>query len=181
MTTFSEQDWTETEAQVVLQKLTVAVKLLESVYGIKDAVKKLKNHPIHEYTVFLSDLRWDDVISRRQLAYLILELKDYKEDFKRSKNTWIKERTAMVVELFQQMIDGNLEIPRKALELLEEPYPYPVVVQVEIKTKKFNHAVLTNTTCPNCNHNFQASEIKEYVEVGYRCPQCRQSICLREI
>jgi len=179
MTTFSAQDWTETEAQVVLQKLTVAVKLLESVCGIKDAVKKLKNHPIHEYTVFLSDLRWDDVISRRQLAYLILELKEYKEDFKRSKNTWIKERTAMVVELFQQMIDGNLEIPRKALELLEEPYPYPEVVQVEIKTKKFNHAVLTNTTCPNCNHNFQASEIKEYVEVGYRCPQCRQSICLR--
>ena len=181
MTTFSEQDWTETEAQVVLQKLTVAVKLLENVCGIKDAVKKLKNHPIHEYTVFLSDLRWDDVISRRQLAYLILELKEYKEDFKRSKNTWIKQRTAMVVELFQQMIDGNLEIPRKAFELLEEPYPYPEVDQVEIKTKKFNHAVLTNTTCPNCNHNFQASDIKEYVEVGYRCPQCRQSICLREI
>jgi hypothetical protein len=72
MTTFSEQDWTETEAQVVLQKLTVAVKLLESVCGIRDAVKKLKNHPIHDYTAFLSDLRWDDVISRRQLAYLIL-------------------------------------------------------------------------------------------------------------
>ena len=179
MTTFSEQDWTETEAQVVLQKLTVAVKLLESVCGIKDAVKKLKNHPIHEYTVFLSDLRWDDVISRRQLAYLILELKEYKEDFKRSKNTWIKERTAMVVALFQQMIDGNLEIPKQALEILKEPYPYPRVVQVEIKTKRFNHVVLTNTTCPNCNHNFQASEIKEYVEVGYRCPQCRQSICLR--
>jgi len=45
MTTFSDQDWTETEAQVVLQKVTVAVKLLESLCGIKDAVKKLKNHP----------------------------------------------------------------------------------------------------------------------------------------
>jgi ssDNA-binding Zn-finger/Zn-ribbon topoisomerase 1 len=108
-----------------------------------------------------------------------LELKEYKEDFKRSKNTWIKERTGMVVELFQQMIDGDLEIPKQALELLEEPYPFPEAVQVEIKTKKFNHAVLTNTTCPNCRHNFQASEIKEYVEVGYRCPQCRQSIRLR--
>ena len=179
MTTFSDQDWTETEAQVALQKLTVAVKLLESVCAIKDAVKKLKNHPIHHYTPFLSDLMWDDVLSKRQLAYLIVELKEYKEDFKRSKNTWVKQRTAMVVELFQQMIDGNLEIPKQALELLEEPYPFPKVAQVEIKTKRFNHAVLTNTTCPNCNHNFQASEIKEYVEVGYRCPQCRQSIRLR--
>jgi len=178
MTTFSDQDWTETEAQVVLQKVTVAVKLLESVCGIRDAVKKLKNHPIHNYTAFLSDLRWDDVISRRQLAYLILELKEYKEDFARSKNTWIKERTAIVVELFQQMIDGNLEIPKQALDLLEEPYPYPEVVQVEIRTKKFNHIILNNTTCPNCSHIFQASEIKEFVEVGYRCPKCRQVIRL---
>ena len=179
MTTFSDQDWTETEAQVVLQKLTVAVKLLETVCSIKDAVKKLKNHPIHDYTVFLSDLRWDDVVSRRQLAYLILELKEYKEDFNRSKNTWVKKRSEMVVELFQHMIDGNLEIPKQALELLEEPYPFPEAVQVEIKTKKFNHAVQANTTCPNCSHNFQASEVKEYVEVGYRCPQSRQSIRLR--
>ncbi|NBT69418.1 MAG: hypothetical protein EBT78_16845 [Betaproteobacteria bacterium] len=45
----------------------------------------------------------------------------------------------------------------QALELLEEPYPYPEVIQIEIKTKKFNHTVLTNTTCPNCNHHFQAN------------------------
>ena len=76
MTTFSDQDWTETEAQVALQKLTVAVKLLESVCAIKDAVKKLKNHPIHHYTLFLSDLMWDDVLSKRQLAYLIVDMVD---------------------------------------------------------------------------------------------------------
>ena len=179
MITLPDPDFTEEEIKAVLQKLTVAVKLLKSVCDIKDAVKKLKNHPIHHYTLFLSDLMWDDVLSKRQLAYLIVELKEYKEDFNRSKNTWVKQRTAMVVELFQEMIDGNLEIPKQALELLEEPYPFPKVAQVEIKTKKFNHAVLTNTTCPNCSHNFQASEIKEYVEVGYRCPQCRQSIRLR--
>ena len=179
MTTLSDPDFTEVEIQAVMQKLAVAVKLLESVCAIKEAVKKLKNHPIHGYTLFLSDLIWDDVLSKRQLAYLIVELKEYKEDFKRSKNTWLRQRTAMVVELFQQMIDGDLEIPKQALELLEEPYPFPEAVQVEIKIKKFNHAVLTNTTCPNCSHNFKASEIKEYVEVGYRCPQCRQSIRLR--
>jgi hypothetical protein len=52
MTTFSEQDWIQTEAQVVLQKVIVAVKLLESVCGIRGAVKKLKNQTIHDYTVF---------------------------------------------------------------------------------------------------------------------------------
>jgi len=178
MITLPDPDFTEVEIQAVLQKLAVAVKLLESVCALKDNVKKLKNHPIHHYTLFLSDLMWDDVLSKRQLAYLIVELKEYKEDFKRSKNTWVKKRTAMAVDLFQQVIDGNFEIPKQALELLEEPYPYPEVIQVEIKTKKFNHTVLTNTTCPNCNHQFQANEIQEYVEVGYRCPQCRQSIRL---
>ena len=48
-------------------------------------------------------------------------------------------------------------IQQQALKLLEEPYPYPEVIQIEIKTKKFNHTVLTNTTCPNCNHHFQAN------------------------
>ena len=179
MITLPDPDFTEAEIQAVQKKLAMAVKLLESVCAIKEAVKKLKNHPIHHYTPFLSDLMWDDVLSKRQLAYLIVELKEYKEDFKRSKNTWVKQRTAMVVELFQQMIDGNLEIPKQVLELLEEPYPFPKMAEVEIKTKKFNHAVLTDTTCPNCSHNFQSNEIKEYVEVGYRCPQCRQSIRLR--
>ncbi len=131
--------------------------------AIKDAVKKLKNHPIHHYTLFLSDLMWDDVLSKRQLAYLIVEFKEYKEDFKRSKNTWVKQRTIMVVELFHQMIDGNLEIPKQALDLLEEPYPFPHVAQVEIRTKKFNNVILNNTTCPNCSHIFQGSEIKEFV------------------
>ena len=118
MTTLPDPDFTEAEIQAVLKKLAVAVKLLENVCAIKDAVKKLKNHPIHHYTPFLSDLMWDDVLSKRQLAYLIVELKEYKEDFKRSKNTWVKQRTAMVVELFQQMIDANLEIPKQEIFMI---------------------------------------------------------------
>ena len=79
MTTLSDPDFTEAEIKAVQQKLALAVKLLEGVCAIKDAVKKLKNHPIHSYTLFLSDLMWDDVQSKRQLAYLIVELKEYKE------------------------------------------------------------------------------------------------------
>jgi hypothetical protein len=55
MITLPDPDFTEEEIQAVLHKLAVAIKLLESVCAIKDVVKKLKNHPIHHYTLFLSD------------------------------------------------------------------------------------------------------------------------------
>jgi hypothetical protein len=173
------QDFTEAEEQAAITKLAVAVKLLDCVCGVAGAVKKLKNHPIHGYTGFLSDLVIGTFISRRELEYLILEAKEYREDFKRSRNTWVKQRTATVVDLMQEIINGNFEIPKLALDLLQESYPYPEVIEVEIKTKKFNHAVLSDTKCPSCSDRFKGSEIKEYVEIGYRCPKCRQVIRLK--
>jgi len=67
MTTFSDHDCTETEALVDLKKVTVAVKLLESACGVKDAVKKLKNHPVRAlvytgeylyFNIFIRLLLW---------------------------------------------------------------------------------------------------------------------------
>jgi hypothetical protein len=176
MSTPVTHDYTEAEEQAAITKLAVAVKLLDCVCGVAGAVKRLKNHPIHGYTGFLSDHVIGTLISRRELEYLILEAREYKEDFKRSRNTWVKQRTATVVDLMQEIINGNFEIPKQALDLLQESYPYPEVIEVEIKTKKFIHVVLTVTTCPSCSHMFKASEIKEYVEIGYRCPKCRQVI-----
>lgn len=178
MTLSPGQNFTDAEQQTAMQKMAMVVDLLESVCSVKDAVKKLKNHPIHDYTDFLFTWTASSCVSKGELKHLILELQEYKEDFKQSKNTWVKQRTAMVVELMQEMIDGNLAIPKRAYELLAEPYPYPEVVQVEIKTKKFHHTVATNTTCPSCQHHFKASEIVEHAEVGYRCPKCRQVIRL---
>ncbi len=172
-------DYTKAEEQAAITKLAVAVKLLDCVCGVAGAVKRLKNHPIHGYTGFLSDLVIGTCISRRELEYLILEAKEYKEDFKRSRNTWVKQRTATVVDLMQEIINGNFEIPKLALDLLQESYPYPQVIEVEIKTKKFSHVVLTDTKCPSCSNVFKASEIKEFVEIGYRCPNCRQIIRLK--
>ena len=176
MTTLTGQDFTAAQEQVAMQKMAVVVNLLETVCGVKDAVKKLKNHPIHDYTDFLLTWTASSCVSKGELKHLILELQQYKEDFKQSKNTWVKHRTAMLVDLMQEMIDGNLVIPKRAHELLAEPYPYPEVVQVEIKTKKFHHTLVTDTTCPSCQHHFKATEIVEHVEVGYRCPKCRQAI-----
>ena len=174
----SINDFTDAEKQAAITKLAVAVKLLDCVCGVAGAVKKLKNHPIHDYTGFLFGHFSGTFISRRELEYLILEAKEYREDFKRSRNTWVKQRTATVVDLMQEIINGNFEIPKLALDLLEEAYPFPEVKEVEIKTKKFNHAVLSDTKCPSCTHLFKASEIKEYEEIGYRCPKCRQVIRL---
>jgi len=170
------QEYSETEEQAAIMKLAVVVKLLDCVCGVAGAVKKLKNHPIHDFTGFLSDLVIGTLISRRELDYLILEAKEYREDFKRSRNSWVKQRTATVVDLMQEIINGNFEIPKLAFDLLAEPYPYPVVKEVEIKTKKFHHVVLTDTTCPSCSHMFKANDIKEHVKIGYRCPKCRQII-----
>ena len=86
------QDFTDAEEQAAITKLAVAVKLLDCVCGVAGAVNKLKNHPIHGYTGFLSDLVIGTLISRRELDYLILEAKEYREDFKRSRNTWVKQR-----------------------------------------------------------------------------------------
>lgn len=179
MTDHSSQDFTEAEEATAIAKLAVAVKLLDCICGVAGAVKKLKNHPIRDYTGFLSDHVIGTFITRRELEHLILEAKEYREDFKRSKNTWVKERTAMVVQLMQEVIDGNFEIPQLATDLLAEPYPYPELTAVEIKTKKFMHSVLNDTKCPTCSYNFPASEIQEYVEIGFRCPKCRQVIRLR--
>ena len=179
MSTPITHDYTDAEEQAAIKKLAVVVKMLDCVCGVAGAVKKLKNHPIHGYTGFLSDLVIGTLISRRELEYLILEAREYKEDFKRSRNTWVKQRTATVVDLMQEIINGNFEIPKLALDLLQESYPYPEVIEVEIKTKKFSHIVLTDTKCPSCSHLFKASEIKEYVEIGYRCPICRQVIRMK--
>ena len=78
-----------------------------------------------------------------------------------------------------EIINGKFDIPKLALDQLQESYPYPEVIEVEIQTKKFSHVVLTDTKCPSCSHMFKASEIKEYVEIGYRCPMCRQVIRLK--
>ncbi len=172
------QDFTEAEEKAAMLKMAVLVDLLESVCSVKDVVKKLKNHPIHDYKDFLFTWTASSCVSKGELKHLIPELQEFKADFKQSRNTWLKQRTAMVVDLMQELIDGKLAIPKRAHELLAEPYPYPEVVKVEIKTKKFHNIVATDSTCPSCQFHFKATEIIEQVKVGYRCPKCRQVIRL---
>jgi predicted Zn-ribbon and HTH transcriptional regulator len=78
----------------------------------------------------------------------------------------------------QEIIDGNFYVKPTVFALIDEKYPIQEKVKVQITTKKFHHQVLKDTTCPSCSFVFHPIEIKEFVDIGYRCPKCRQVIRL---
>jgi Zn finger protein HypA/HybF involved in hydrogenase expression len=172
------QEFSENEEQAAIAKLLIVVKLLESVCSASSEVKKLKNHPIHGYTAFLAEHVLGMLITRREIEHLILEAMEYREDFKRSRNVWVKFRTAKVVELMQEVINRNFEITKEALDLVMEGYPHQTIIKDAMQTKKYHHEVREDSKCPSCSNSFKASEIIEFVEIGYRCPRCRQVISI---
>ena len=172
------QEFTEEEEQAAIAKLFVVVKVLECICSASTSVKLLKNHTVHGYREFLFSLASGSFISRGELKLLIREAHELNQDFQRSRNKWVKERTQSVVDLMQEIIDGNFEVKPRVLALIDEKYQKVEKVKVQITPKKFHHQVLKDTTCPSCSFVFSATEIKEFLEIGYRCPKCRQAIRL---
>jgi len=170
------QDFTEGELRAVIAKLFVVVDLLECVCGASSSVNKLKNHSVHGYNEFLFSLACGSSITRGELKILILEAHDLNKDFIRSRNLWIKERTQLVVDLMQEIIDGNFSVNPKVFALIDEKYLVEEKIKEQITIKKFHHQVIKETKCPSCSYSFQLPEINEFLEFGYRCPKCRQSI-----
>jgi len=172
------QEFTEEEEQAAIAKLFVVVKVLECICSASTSVKLLKNHTVHEFREFLFSLASGSFISRGELKLLILEAHELNSDFIRSRNSWVKERTQLVVDLMQEIIDGNFGVKPRVFALIDEKYPKVEKVKEQISTKKFYHQVCKDTTCPSCSFVFLPIEIKEFVEIGYRCPKCRQFIRL---
>ena len=170
--------YTDQEEQAAIGKLFVVVKVLECICSASTSVKLLKNHTVHDYSEFLFSLASGTYITRSELKILILEAHELNKDFLRSRNKWVKERTQSVVDLMQEIIDGNFDVKPRVIALIDEKYPKVEKVKVQIKTKKFHHQVLKDTSCPSCSFVFAPIEIKEFVEIGYRCPKCRQVIRL---
>ena len=173
------QEFTEKEEQAAIDKLFVIVKVLECICSASTSVKLLKNHTVHGYREFLFSLASGSFISRGELKLLIREAHELNQDFIRSRNKWVKERTQSVVDLMQEIIDGNFEVKPRVLALIDEKYPIKEKVKVQITAKRFHHQVLKDTTCPSCSFVFSPNEIKEFVEIGYRCPKCRQAISFK--
>lgn len=172
----NNQEFTDKEEQEAIDKLFVVVKVLENICSASSSVKLLKNHTVHDYHEFLFSLASGTFISRGELKILILEAHELNKDFIRSRNSWIKERTQSVVDLMQEIIDGNFDVKPRVVALIDEKYPIQKKMKVQITTKKFHHQVIKDTKCPSCSFVFSPIEIKEFVEIGYRCPKCRQVI-----
>ena len=170
------ENYSDEEEQAAIDKLFVVVKVLECICSASTSVKLLKNHTVHGYREFLFSLASGSFISRGELKLLIREAHELNQDFIRSRNSWVKERTQSVVDLIQEIIDGNFDVKPRVLALIDEKYPKVEKVKVQITTKKFHHQVLNDTTCPSCSFVFSPIEIEEFVEIGYRCPKCRQTI-----
>ena len=179
MTAREVENYTDQEEQAAIDKLFVVVKVLESICSASTSVKLLKNHTVHGYREFLFSLASGSFISRGELKLLIREAHELNQDFIRSRNSWVKERTQLVVDLMQEIIDGNFGVKPRVFALIDEKYPIQEKVKVQITTKKFHHQVLKDTTCPSCSFVFSPIEIKEFVEIGYRCPKCRQVIRIK--
>ena len=173
------ENYTDKEEQAAIAKLFVVVKVLECICSSSTSVKLLKNHTVHGYRDFLFSLASGSFISRGELKLLIREAHELNQDFLRSRNKWVKERTQSVVDLMQEIIDGNFDVKPRVLALIDEKYPKVEKVIVQITTKKFHHQVLNDTTCPSCSFVFSPIEIKEFLDIGYRCPKCRQVIRVR--
>jgi len=176
VTKSQNEQFTDKEEQAAIAKLFVVVKVLECICSASISVKQLKNHAVHEYHDFMFSLASGTLISRSELEFLILEAHELNQDFIRSRNSWLKERTQTVVDLMQEMIDGNFDVEPRVFALLDEKYIKVEKVNEQISNKKLHHQVLKDTVCPSCSYLFPSNEIKEYLEIGYRCPKCRQVI-----
>ena len=117
------QDFTDEEEQAAIAKLFVVVKVLECICSASTSVKLLKNHTVHGYREFLFSLASGSFISRGELKLLIREAHELNQDFLRSRNKWVKERTQSVVDLMQEIIDGNFDVKPRVVALIDEKYP----------------------------------------------------------
>ena len=109
--------YSKSDEAEVLRKLFYVVDLLHLICNKSNSVRKLKNHPIHDYTDFLNKLAIEGAITKREVEYQILEAIEFKNDFSNSKNQWMKNATALVVSLLQEIIDGDYSLPLQSMKL----------------------------------------------------------------
>lgn len=100
----------EEEEALICKKLYVVAFILYELRLGREKVRKLKNHSIHEFTIYL----WDEAASLSmkvgQLEFLVREIQEVADDFKRSRNAWVKERTSTALRVMNEIIDGDYTI-----------------------------------------------------------------------
>jgi hypothetical protein len=112
-TTLPVGSWYPEEEEILIcQKLYVVVLILYELRQGRETVRKLKNHPIHEFTSHLWDVAASLMMKVGQLEFLVREIQEVADDFKRSRNAWAKERTSTALRVMNEIIDGDYTIDK---------------------------------------------------------------------
>ena len=80
------------------------VSILEELGEARTSIKKLRNHPIHEFTDFLKRYVIEGFYTVIELELLQKDIEDVADDFNKSRNLWVKEKTSTALRLMQSLI-----------------------------------------------------------------------------
>ena len=80
------------------------VSILEELGEARTSIKKLRNHPIHDFTDFLKRYTIEGFYTVIELELLQKDIEDVADDFKDSRNLWVKDKTATALRLMQSLI-----------------------------------------------------------------------------
>ena len=92
------------EEKLICNKLWEIVSILQELGEVRNTVKKLRNHPIHDFTDFLKGFAFEGNVRVGELELLAKDIQEVADDFKHSRNAWVKERTSTALRLMNEII-----------------------------------------------------------------------------
>ena len=92
------------EEKLICNKLWEIVSILQELGEARTSIKKLRNHPIHDFTDFLKGFAFEGYVRVGELELLAKDIQEVADDFKHSKNAWVKERTSTALRLMKGLI-----------------------------------------------------------------------------
>lgn len=92
------------EEKLICNKLWEIVSILQELGEARNTVKKLRNHPILDFTDFLKGFAFEGYVRVGQLEILAKDIQEVADDFKHSRNAWVKERTSTALRLMNEII-----------------------------------------------------------------------------
>ena len=104
-------EWYPTdEEKSICKKLLIVVFILWELLELRDKVRLLKNHPIHKFTFYLWEFSAAGMVRVGELELLIKDIGEVVNDFKNSRNSWVKERTTTALRVMNEIIDGDYSV-----------------------------------------------------------------------
>ena len=100
------------EEKSICKKLLVVVFILWELTESREKVRLLKNHPIHKFTSYLWEMSAAGMVRVGELEMLVKDIEEVVDDFRNSRNLWIKERTTTALRVMNEIITGDYSIDK---------------------------------------------------------------------